>query len=730
MTLGHPLPSWAIMAGALILLLAAWRAYAGTLVSLSAWQRAVLVGVRAAVLLAAGFFMLRPLMPGPPDTHSLVVPVLVDVSRSMSIEDANGKRRIEEAAELVTGTIVPRLGRAYTVEVLRFADSVEPAGADGLKATTGRGTDLVGALDAVRERYRGRPLGGIVVVSDGGDNGSRDSANQPQHASAPLVGIGVGSEEVADRAITSVSVNDVSMPDAAVDLAVEIASRGLDDAPFEARLARNGTLVDTRTVSPSPGGSPVRLVFSIAPDSSSPSLYRVSIPTAAGEATASNNEASVVVNPPVGRRLVLFVQGMPGFEHAFLQRALARDAGLEVDSVVRKGADDGQGGASFLVRAASGQAVALSSGFPKTREALFAYDAVIVANAGRDYFSRDQLRNLADFVGSRGGGLLVVGAAGSAAVRGTPLEDVLPTELPAAPGAPMDRAAGRVALTPEGRDHAITRLAPTTQENEKRWRELPALAAVSLGRPRPGAEVLVEEQLKGRAARPLVAVQRYGAGRAMVFAGEAAWRWKMARPAGDRSYEWFWRQAARWLSEAAPRTVQLSAGPSGHPDAIDLAVNVSDPSFEPASDATVIAEVTSPSGELRVVTVPAAAGEDGLYAVRVPADSPGVYEVEVTASRGGEPYGTAKRAVLVGGTDLEMRDVRADFDALDRLARRSGGTRLDPRQADSVARALRRSASVATAVSPADWWHSPWSMVLLIGLLYGEWVLRRNWGLK
>ncbi len=43
----------------------------------------------------------------------------------------------------------------------------------------------------------------------------------------------------------------------------------------------------------------------------------------------------------------------------------------------------------------------------------------------------------------------------------------------------------------------------------------------------------------------------------MVFAGEASWRWKMMVPSTDRSYEFFWRQSARWLSSAAPDPVAI-----------------------------------------------------------------------------------------------------------------------------------------------------------------------------
>ena len=57
---------------------------------------------------------------------------------------------------------------------------------------------------------------------------------------------------------------------------------------------------------------------------------------------------------------------------------------------------------------------------------------------------------------------------------------------------------------------------------------------------------------------PLVAVQRFGRGRAMIFGGEGSWRWKMMMPSADRTYEAFWRQAARWLASEAPEPVSVA----------------------------------------------------------------------------------------------------------------------------------------------------------------------------
>ena len=166
----------------------------------------------------------------------------------------------------------------------------------------------------------------------------------------------------------------------------------------------------------------------------------------------------------------------------------------------------------------------------------------------------------------RGGGLLVLGGRSFAqgGLSGTPLEDALPVELDdrrglarasnvEAPGAPF----GKLIVTAEGEDHPVMRIGATPEETRQRWAALPPLAASApVGAPRPGATVLAVTPAPG-GTRPLVVVQRYGRGRSMVFAGEASWRWKMLVPSTNRSHEFFWRQAARWLAGPAPDPVTI-----------------------------------------------------------------------------------------------------------------------------------------------------------------------------
>jgi hypothetical protein len=133
------------------------------------------------------------------------------------------------------------------------------------------------------------------------------------------------------------------------------------------------------------------------------------------------------------------------------------------------------------------------------------------------------------------------------------------------------------------------RIAATADEMARRWAALPPLAAIApLGGPRPGASVLAVTSAPGGAVYPLIAVQRYGRGRSMIFAGEASWRWRMLQPATDQSYEYFWRGAMRWLGANAPDQVSVDVPAAAEPgDAVDISVDVRDRAFAAVSDAAV-----------------------------------------------------------------------------------------------------------------------------------------------
>jgi uncharacterized membrane protein len=715
----------------------AWGAYAESLVPITSRQRYTLTALRALTLLFLVTCLLQPVRVMPPDTTSdAIVPVLVDTSRSMRLADVDGRPRIEAARDILKQHVTPALSGRFQSELWTFGDTLAKAD-EAMLVTEGRGSDLSAALRAVRERYRERRVAAIIVVSDGGDTSSEDAAQVVEDGGTPVFTVGVGAPRVApDLEVLDVAAGEAALTNSSVDLTVSAISRGVD-RPFQIRVLENGRRVDLRSVKPAAADSPVREVFTVSPSRETATLYTVEIEAAAGELVAENNRRSVLVSPPGRKRRLLVIEGAPGFEHTFIKRALASDPGIEIDSVVRKGRNE-QGDSTYFVQAAASRAPQLANGFPPDRESVFVYDAIIFANIEPDSLSRVQLDLAAAFIEERGGGVLVLGAKSfeQQGLVGTALEEALPVNL-------HDRGSGvvrtssrsgqpyRLRLTAEGISHPAVRIGSSPEDTAKRWSQVPALAgATALGAPRPGAQVLAVTDTND-GVRPVLAAQRFGRGRSMVFAGEASWRWRMQLPSSDRTHELFWRQVARWLSSATPDQVSAASLASILPGATEqLSVEVRDKSFEPVRNADVTMRVTMPGGDVREMKPALADAKTGRYTGQMRFEQPGVYRILAEARRGSEVVGTSQQWVLAGAADLELADPRLNEDVLRRVSRASGGRYLEAADLSRLPSLLSSTSAEPPPPRLQELWHNIWIFMTIVVLLGGEWWLRRHWGLR
>ena len=735
-------PWWLTVLAALALAAAVFAAYRRPLAPLSTTQRAVLIALRAAVLVALLLVLFRPvaLLPSAGDRDQ-VVPVLVDVSRSMRVADADGSARIARAAALLRYDLLPLLSQQFRTELLAVGDAVEAASIDALTARANQ-SDLSGALASVRERFRGQRVAGVVVLSDGGDTSPPAAPGRAAGAVSPwpVFAIGVGSASgLRDREVLGIVAGEQRLEDASVDLHVSAVSSGFGRDAFQVRVLAGGKLLESRRVVPSADGSPIEQRLTVFPDPRQPTVYTVEIPAADGEAVTENNTRSVMVSPAGRKRRLLVIEGAPGFEHTFVRRAWAADPGLEVDSVVRKGRDV-NGSDTFLIQAEGSRAATLTAGFPARREDLYSYDAVIVSNLEGASFTRDRWTMLADFVSERGGGLLVTGGRSFAqrGLVGTPLEAVLPVELDERRGGTSRGVAGDrgpangIVVTPEGETHPIMRLGASGEDTRLKWAALPALAtAAPLGSARPGAVVLAAASASGGAMFPIVAVQQYGRGRSMVFGGEASWRWRMMAASTDRSHEFFWRQTARWLAESSPDPVAIAVPDAPQPgDSVSIDVDARDAAFAPVADAVVNATVELPGGDRQPLTFRRVAAAAGRFTSTFRPERAGLYHVRAEAGRAGSPLGGSDRWIYVGGGDREFADPRLNEGFLRRAARESGGRYVRAADAARLMAWLQEAARQNRAPVPDDLWDKPWVLGLLVLLLSLEWGLRRRWGLR
>ncbi|NIP77665.1 MAG: hypothetical protein GWM90_00055, partial [Gemmatimonadetes bacterium] len=481
-------------------------------------DRVVLAGVRLGLLAVLFFLLARPVL-----LISTVVPqenylgILVDDSRSMRIDDGASRAAFVQDAFLDDGSgLRSALAGRFRLRLYRFSEGAERIPPDTVLEFAGTRTRLGPSLDRVRDELGSLPLAGLVLVTDGADHDpdALDAALLPLRAGGvPVYTVGVGSEAFRrDIEVATVSAPSSALAGSAVVADVVLEHSGYGGWTVPVTVERDGRIVGARDVRLGDGATRVRLDFEAGGPGPATFVFRV--PVQEAELVDRNNQRERTLHVRDGRQKILYFEGEPRHEVAFLRRAVAADPALQVVVLQRTDRDR-------YLRLAVDSADELSGGFPRTREELFGYRGLVLGSVEASHFTHDQLAMIEEFVERRGGGLLLLGGRGALAEggwSGTPVAEALPVRLdPARAADSLFRAALAVAPTRAAAQHPITRMAegaPVTA-----WSELPPLTAFNrVGALKPGATALLTGSGPGIDGQPVLAHQRYGRGRVAVFA--------------------------------------------------------------------------------------------------------------------------------------------------------------------------------------------------------------------
>ncbi len=726
----------AVAAAASVILIAFLYARVSTI---SPRDRIVLGALRTlAVLLVLGCLLRPGLVIASAVPQRNVFAVVLDDSRSMRIRDIGDTSRLARVQRVFddTAALSRTLGERFALRRFRFGADASPLAS--ARDLTGSGTrsDLARALDAVREDLNGLPLAGIVLVSDGADNGGTrydDALLALRARRIPVYTVGVGRERFdRDLAVERVQAPRHTLAGATVLVEADVRVRGIGRDVAMVSVEADGRVVSTDTVKAPASGDLVHVRLRVPPLQAGVHRLAVRARPLANELVTENNEWQTSIEVRAGPDRILYIEGEPRPEFAFLRRAVATDSGVQVVGLMRSAER------KFL-RLGVRDSLELLGGFPTSREELFSYQAIILGSIEAAFFSADQLRMLADFVSRRGGGLLVLGGRASlseGAFADTPLADILPLTLTRGePNVEGPATAMKIRPTRAGESHAALQLRGSVGSSRARWDSLPALTSVNrAGSLRAGATVLLAGQIEGgRADVPVLAWQHYGRGMSAVFAVQDSWLWKMDASIGveDMTHQTFWRQIVRWLVDDAPAPFEIAASPSrvapGEP--VTLRARLADAYFADINDANVTAIVTTPTGNTITVPLEWSLREDGSYTGRFNAADSGRYAIAATAKRGTDTTRLASTTLLVDerGADVSQAEQRPAV--LRRIANETGGRYYALDDVAKLADDAMFTESGVTVREAKDLWDMPVVFLLLALLLGGEWGYRRWRGL-
>ncbi len=665
-------------------------------------------------------------------------------------------RRAEVAARVLTDPqldLKTTLGRVGELDPYIFAgeaaattfdnlDSLVTSPSASLQPTTTQFTSILQSTLSSAER---KTLG-VVLFTDGRDASPSRTLELAKTFGAlgvPIYPVLIGStRRPRDIAMLSVDAPLAAYRGDRPQIRVTFSAHGFESSSLIITLIEQGGSGVTQSQSVDVSGSAQTVTFTVAPEELGRHRYQISIAPQPDETRDDNNEREVVLQVVDDRTHVLLAESEPRWEFRYLETALARDQHVELQTVLFSQPFLRRLDEPFFPRvwpevADDGHVGRFSS-----------RDLVILGDLDGQQAPAELWAEIEKFVSEQGGTLvLIAGRHNSLLSEAHPVvSKLLPVRTPRvlAPTMTGTEAAGLQGwtwqLTPDGERQTFLQFAADAETNRAIWSVLPGATWAMVGEPKPGATVWAwgqpprDVKNDNVAAVPLLVHQHFGLGQVVWLATDSTWRWRLR--AGDQFHHRFWGQLARWAA-----TTKLSAGnafvqfgalqstyAAGEPVTLQARWSAGFARQHPDRQAQV--EIRRGDVSISEATLATDPQRPLISSVELMDLPPGDYRARLTIEGITPPPAPVDAEfTIMAPQGTETADITADAAFLQSLAQASGGKLFRLDQLNELPQVFPAFAAVSSLPEERSLWDRWPMLLLLVGLLSGEWWLRRAGGL-
>lgn len=749
-------PGWALLlflVGATAII---WS-YRAFTPEISKARRNLLTGLRLASFALIILFLLKPVLSlriEEPVRSALLV--LFDNSRSMQIVDERTNDTERSNARLLAGSdqparsalvqalatntaidLFPSLAKVADLKLESFgaqrrslgeptSENAGRAVAEALATLTfdEDSTALGDALTETLTAWRGTPIAGILLVTDGASNSGSNPLTASQTASAdrvPLFIYGTGVPQTRDLLVASVTVPPVAFLGETTELRTTIRLQGYPaDTSVRVTLRQGDKVLGEQMVKP--GSDSLDLAFPFVPDAVGPQELKVVADPLANEVQTENNTAATSVRIVDEKVKLLYIEQRPRWDFRFITNTLKDDRRVELKTHVIEGDREVQGDEKEIFLDELPAAAAL-----------LAYQVILLGDVSPEALGKERMESLAKLVSETGGGLVFLAGPefNPAAYKGTPLEPLLPVDLDPVPDATAyavrSREPQKLQLTPAGEDSPLLKLADSTSENRNIWSTFTGVRWVAQStRAKPTAETLLTTTTR----IPVVATQSFGRGQTLYFGTDETYRWRSK--VGAKHFIRIWTQIIQSFAlerlQGASDKIQLRPDKPvlfvG--DTVTISGRVFDDNFKPLDVARLEGEFVREGAE----------DSAQAFALDLSPETPGLYSGKWSPRKPGNylfvPFRDRKAVTRfeVRSRDAELLNPAMEKETLETLATETQGRFFTEADLTKLPDLLKTTTATIPRRKTVDL-YSLWPLLVLAALLlFAEWTLRRLSRLK
>ena len=702
---------WLVWPALVILLAAAVLLYRRTNPPLPVSLRLLMASLRMIAILALILALLEPVLRLTREyERPRRVTVLLDHSTSMDKREAGLTRR-QRMDSLLTSESFNRIVQSVDAQTRYFGGNLAtlPDQVDGDR------TALADVMYELDKQQLAEPADLWLLFSDGNSNSGREPTEVAAKLSTPIVAIDVaiGGGDF-DIGVADINYNPITFVGQPTEVMVKLQWQQGGDRTVQVELLDDRRVVDQKRLQLTSGDGLGEVNLRLIPEEPGQKMLSTRVTPVEGEETTDNNQRFFAVKVLKSKLLVLLVSEAPDYEVGFLKRFLEQSDKYEVQFA-----------------ATGGRVGNMAGSFPSRQTELNRFDLVILHDPDPNRLTAKK-EIIESYLSNRGGALWVL--MGERFANAGPVNwfnRLLPFSQSSRAG--LEYVEFNAEPAEGNLLHPVLRLADDQSAVRAAWMELPPFQKlVPCDQVAPQAVVLAwGSRPLGRIQKPpVLGFRRMGPGKLLASAAMPFWSWRFADLGLGSSadfYNRFLEGSVTWLTvkddfdpiRILPEKEVFTRGETVRFDgfAFDLG-------YRPIPGVNGVvklqSEGTDESLELDLISL----GE-GKYSAEFENVSPGRYHYD---ARFVSEQGLLKQVegqILLEAFSLEELDQSSNPAGLRALASRAGGKAFQVQTFDDALAFLDLSPIEVASRTEHLLWGQFWLLLVFLGAISVEWLLRK-----